>query len=59
MAAAAYQWVLKDGIGQLGAIMFAGRYGQNFDSDIKKWRFMSVFVLNMALWIEITALAFP
>lgn len=59
MAAAAYQWVLKDGIGQLGAILFAGRYGQNFDSDIKKWRFMSVFVLNIALWIEITALAFP
>lgn len=27
VAAAAYQWVLKDGIGQLGAILFASRYG--------------------------------
>ena len=51
VAAAAYQWVLKDGLGQLGAILFAGRYGKNFDTDIKKWRFMSIFTLNLALWI--------
>lgn len=59
MAAAAYQWVLKDGLGQLGAIVFASRYGKNFDADIKKFRFMSIFTLNMALWIEITTLAYP
>jgi len=27
VAAAAYQWVLKDGLGQLGAILFASKYG--------------------------------
>ena len=27
LAAAAYTWVLKDGIGQLGGILFASRYG--------------------------------
>ena len=59
VAAAAYQWVLKDGLGQLGAILFASKYGKNFDADIKKFRFMSIFTLNMALWIEITALAYP
>jgi len=59
VAAAAYQWVLKDGLGQLGAIIFASRYGKNFDADIKKFRFMSIFALNFALWIEITTLAFP
>lgn len=41
LAAAAYTWVLKDGLGQLGGILFASRYGKNFDEDIKKWRFMA------------------
>ena len=59
MASAAFQWVLKDGIGQVGAILFASRFGKNFDADIKKWRFMSIAVLNWALWVEITALAYP
>lgn len=58
-AAAAYQWVLKDGLGQLGAILFASKFGKNFDADIKKFRFLSIAVLNIALWIEITALAYP
>ena len=39
--------------------MFASRFGKNFDADIKKWRFMSIVVLNLAFWIEITALAMP
>jgi hypothetical protein len=59
VAAAAYQWVLKDGIGQVGAILFASRFAHNFDADIKKWRYMSILVLNLAFWVEITALAFP
>ena len=41
---AAYTWVLKDGIGQLGAILFAGKYGKNFDEDVKKWRFMWMII---------------
>ena len=59
IAASAYLWVLKDGIGQMGGILFASKYGQNFDSDIKKWRFMSLFCFNMALWVDITTLAYP
>ena len=39
--------------------MFASRFGQNFDADIKKWRYLSIVVLNLAFWIEITALAYP
>ena len=59
MAAAAYLWVVKDGLGQVGAILFASRYGSNFDEDIKKWRIMSISTLNIAIYIEIMALAFP
>ena len=39
--------------------MFAGRFGKNFDTDIKKWRLMSVAVVNIAFWVEISTLAFP
>jgi hypothetical protein len=59
LAAAAFTWVLKDGLGQIGGILYASRFGKNFDADIKKFRFLSIFTLNAALWIEITTLAFP
>lgn len=59
MAAAAYTWVLKDGIGQLGGILFASRYGSNFDEDIKKWRFLAILALNLSIYIEIMTLRFP
>lgn len=59
MASAAYNWVLKDGIGQLGGILFASRYGKNFDEDIKKWRFMSMIAMNVAIIIEVMTLKFP
>lgn len=58
-AAAAYLWVLKDYVGLFGAIAFAAKFGKNFDADIKKFRFMSIVVLNIAMWIEITTLAYP
>jgi len=59
MASAAYTWVLKDGLGQLGGILFAGRYGTNFDEDIKKWRFLSMLTLNASIFIEIMSLKCP
>jgi hypothetical protein len=59
LASAAYNWVLKDLVGQFGGIIFAAKYGQNFDEDIKKWRFMSTLSLNISIYIEIMALAFP
>jgi len=59
LAAAAYTWVLKDGLGQLGGILFASRYGGRFDEDVKKWRFMSMATLNLAILIEIMTLKWP
>ena len=59
VASAAYTWVLKDGIGQFGGILFASVFGKNFDEDIKKWRFLSMMALNISIFIEISTLAFP
>ena len=56
---AAYTWVLKDGIGQLGGILFAGKYGKSFDEDVKKWRFMCMLLMNVAIIIEMVTLRFP
>ena len=51
--------MLKDGIGQLGGILFASRYGGHFDEDIKKWRFFAMSSLNASILIEIMTLKFP
>lgn len=43
--AAAINWVMKDGIGQLGGILFASKLGSaansSIDSDPKRWRVVS------------------
>ena len=59
VASAAFTWVLKDGIGQLGGIFYASKYGSNFDEDIKKWRFMAIISLNAGILIEVLTLNFP
>lgn len=43
----------------MGAILFAARFGKNLDADIKKWRFFSLFAINISTFIEVSALAFP
>jgi len=59
LASAAFTWVLKDGIGQFGGILFASRYGSNFDEDIKKWRFQSWTFYALSIHVEILTLKFP
>ena len=39
--AAAIQWVLKDGVGHLGAIAYATAVNTRFDADAKRHRFRS------------------
>ena len=34
-AAAAINWILKDGLGRLGRLSVAARFGHSFDSDLK------------------------
>ncbi len=34
-AAATINWVLKDGLGRLGRLTVATRFGESFDSDLK------------------------
>ncbi|KAL7581594.1 hypothetical protein ACA910_022151 [Epithemia clementina (nom. ined.)] len=55
--AGALNWVLKDGMGQLGGVLFASQMGKmrRFDSNPKQWRVASAVFLDAANLMEITA----
>jgi len=61
--AAAINWVMKDGIGQLGGILFASKLGSaansSIDSDPKRWRVASSISMDCATWLEILSPLFP
>lgn len=57
--AGALNWVLKDGIGQLGGVWFASRMSQagsaKFDADPKRWRMVAALSLDAATLLEIVS----
>ncbi|PQM36707.1 protein root UVB sensitive 1 chloroplastic isoform X1 [Prunus yedoensis var. nudiflora] len=57
-AAAAVNWVLKDGIGYLSKIMLS-KYGRHFDVNPKGWRLFADLLENAAFGMEILTPAFP
>ncbi|PVU87250.1 hypothetical protein BB560_006523 [Smittium megazygosporum] len=52
-------WVLKDGIGQLGGVLYASFIGKDFDKDPKRLRFWSTASLQAAVWLEMLTPLFP
>lgn len=48
-AAATINWVLKDGLGRLGRLTVATRFGESFDSDLKRFRYTTSVVYAAAL----------
>lgn len=52
-AAAATNWVLKDGLGQLGGMLYAALLGHRFDSDPKRWRQASAIASDAAGALEV------
>ena len=56
----ALNWVAKDGLGQLGGMLYASFLGGRFDADPKRWRFVSALALDAAGALEVAlALAPP
>ena len=58
-AAAALNWVLKDGLGQVGGVAFAAAIGNRFDADPKRWRLLSALALDCASALEIATPLWP
>ncbi len=52
-------WVLKDALGKLGRILWAGRMGQRFDADAKRWRFRSSLLYVIGSGLEIGTYVVP
>jgi hypothetical protein len=50
--AAALNWVLKDGLGQLGGVLFASLVNNRFDSDPKRWRVVAAASLDGAVFLQ-------
>ncbi|XP_066577997.1 RUS family member 1 [Amia ocellicauda] len=59
VAAATITWILRDGTGMLGRILFAWVKGSKLDCDAKKWRLFADVLNDFAMFIEIVAPAFP
>lgn len=59
VAAATVTWILRDGTGMLGRILFAWRKGTKLDSEAKKWRLFADVLNDVAMFMEILAPFFP
>lgn len=59
VAAATVTWLLRDGTGMLGSILFAWQKGSKLDSEAKKWRIFADVLNNISLFMEILAPHFP
>ncbi|CAD5217062.1 unnamed protein product [Bursaphelenchus xylophilus] len=56
---AALSWILKDGAGMIGRIIFAWSYGTFLDSDSKRWRLMADLLNDVSFFVDILAGTFP
>ncbi|KAM4597724.1 RUS family member 1 [Polymixia lowei] len=59
VAAATITWLLRDGTGMLGRILFAWLKGTKLDSEAKKWRLFADVLNDIAMFMEILAPNFP
>lgn len=57
--AAVVSWVLKEGLGRVGKMVWAGSMGKDFDVDPKRWRFRSALLYAFGNGLEIVTRIFP
>lgn len=57
--AGAINWLLKDGIGQLGTLVFARFMAKDFDSHARLWYVGAAVALNAAIATEIMTFLWP
>lgn len=57
--AGALNWVLKDGLGQLGTLVFGKVIAHRFDLSPRIWYMAASAKLNVATLLEITTILFP
>ncbi|XP_025089925.1 RUS1 family protein C16orf58 homolog [Pomacea canaliculata] len=53
--AATMTWIMKDGTGMIGRIIFAWLHGSSLDCNAKRWRLFADFLNDIAMCLEILA----
>ncbi|KAF6002850.1 hypothetical protein F1559_004427 [Cyanidiococcus yangmingshanensis] len=56
---AAVQWVLKDGLGRIAAIIFGSVLGNRYDADPKRWRMRGDMLYTIGVGTEIATRLAP
>ena len=51
--AATLNWIIKDGLGQFGGILFASIINNKFDSDPKRWRMIASISMDASSLLEL------
>lgn len=46
-------WIIKDGLGQFGGVLFASFVNNQFDQNPKRWRMISSIALDMSSFLEL------
>jgi hypothetical protein len=57
--AGALNWVIKDGLGQMGGVLYAALVHNRFDADPKRWRFLSAVAQDASTLLEILTPSVP
>mmetsp|Transcript_42725 Transcript_42725/g.105306 ORF Transcript_42725/g.105306 Transcript_42725/m.105306 type:complete len:425 (+) Transcript_42725:66-1340(+) len=57
--AAAVAWVMRDGFGMLGSLVFAFAVGGQFDAAVKEWRLFADLINDVGLTLDMLAPLFP
>eukprot|EP00899_Mesostigma_viride_P010360 jgi/Mesvir1/19325/Mv10387-RA.1 len=57
--AAAISWILRDGFGMLGSLLFSYGVAASFDHEIKTWRLFADYINDVGMTLEMVAPFFP
>jgi len=52
-------WIIKDGLGQLGGVVYAAFISDRFDSEPKRHRFQATVAMQVASFLELLAPLWP
>ncbi|XP_031480332.1 protein root UVB sensitive 4 isoform X2 [Nymphaea colorata] len=58
-SAAAFNWVLKDGLGRLSRCIYTARVGTAFDTNLKRVRFSTSVLFSLGVGVEMLTSIFP
>ena len=52
-------WIMKDGVGMIGSLLFAYVFSDVFEINVKEWRLSADVLCNIALTVDMLISLFP